>query len=274
MKASLNDDSSVNLCCRKCVGWNPSPRPMNKVQRVWSKWLKMGQVDKGIEVLEAYPLGRTDSDEIHLGLGILHMKQGRSELSEEFFNTALAMADENENYWISATCLSMLSRICADRENFDSALSFADGACKKSTENCLPYGRALALHARAYCLRLSGDFDGAIEEYKMAIQIYRNEEDEEGLRAESRNMATALFLKGEIDEAAKLLRDVKEKINPGIPYFDAYSHVDKAILSFVGGRFEVARYEIEEARRAINSCEQILDPDEEMILDYIIDGMG
>ena len=150
---------------RKCVGWNPSPGPMEKVRRVWSKWLNMGQVNKGIETLEGYSIDRSDSDEIHLGLGILHMKQGRSAISEEFFKASLAMSDENENHWISATCLSMLSRICTDRGNFDSALSFSDDASRKSTENCLPYGEALALHARAYCLRLSEDYDGAIEAY-------------------------------------------------------------------------------------------------------------
>jgi tetratricopeptide (TPR) repeat protein len=247
---------------------------MKKVQRVWSKWLNTGQVDKGIEVLEGYSLDRIDSDEIHLGLGILHMKQGRSKRSEGLFNTALEMAKENENNWIAATCLSMLSRICADRGEIDLALSFADDAWNESSKNSLPYGEALALHARAYCRRLSGDFDGAIEEYKAAIQIYRNEGDYDAEREECRNLATALFLKGEIDEATKLLKGLEGKIFPGMPYFEAYSHIDKAILSFVEGRFDVARNEIEEARGAIGACEQKLDPDEEMIIDFIIDGMS
>ena len=259
---------------RKCVGWNPSPGPMEKVRRVWSKWLNMGQVNKGIETLEGYSIDRSDSDEIHLGLGILHMKQGRSAISEEFFKASLAMSDEKENHWISATCLSMLSRICTDRGNFDSALSFSDDARRKSTENCLPYGEALALHARAYCLRLSEDYDGAIEAYRMAIQIYRNEGDEAMAMAERRNLATALFLKGEIEEAVKLLNEVKGKIDPGIPYFEAYSHVDKAILSFAEGRFEVAQNDVVEARKAIGACEQTLDPDEEMVLECLIDMMS
>ena len=63
---------------------------MEKVRRVWSKWLNMGQVNKGIETLEGYSIDRSDSDEIHLGLGILHMKQGRSAISEEFFKAYLS----------------------------------------------------------------------------------------------------------------------------------------------------------------------------------------
>ena len=241
------------------------------MERTGSWYLYNGRVDEGIESLGS--MSQPDSDAL-LWLGILHMKQGRGGKAEDYFRSAIPMARENSNNSMVSICLSMLSRANTDRGDYVTALKFAREAAEISIESKDPKGEGLSLHARAYCHRISGDLDLAIEAYETAMEIHRNEGDTVGLRNETRNLATAIFMNGGTDEAAKLLRGLEESRSGEVPYYEAYSHVDRAILSFIERRFEETRIEIEKTRKAIEECEQKLDLDEEMILDYLLQKLG
>ena len=241
------------------------------MERTGEWYLYNGRVDEGIASLRS--MSQPDSDAL-LWLGILHMKQGRGGKAEEYFRSAIPMARENRNNSMVSICLSMLSRVNTDRGDYVTALNFAQEAAEISIGLKDPKGEGLSLHARAYCHRISGDLNLAIKAYETAMEIHRNEGDTVGLRNETRNLATAIFLNGETDEAAKLLRGLEGSRSGEVPYYEAYSHVDRAILSFIEGRFEETRIEIEKTRKAIEECEQKLDPDEEMILDYLLQQMG
>jgi len=234
-------------------------------------YLYNGRVDEGIGFLES--MSQPDSDTL-LWLGILHMKQGRDGIAEDYFRSAIPMAREDSDNSVVSICLSMLSRVNADRGDYVTALNFAQEAAEISIESEDRGGEALSFHARAYCQRISGDLNAAIEGYEAAMRIYQNEGDTVGLRNETRNLATATFLTGGVDEAAKLLRGLEDSRPRGVPYYEAYSHVDRAILAFIEGKYKQTRIEIEKTRRAIEACEQTLDPDEKMILDYLSQQLG
>jgi len=239
---------------------------MNPIEETGSWYLYNGRLNEGIHALES--ISKPDSNTL-LWLGILHMKQGRDGIAEEYFRSTLVTARENGDSAVVPVCLCMLSRVNTDRGDYSAALDLVGKAKEAATQEGARRSEALTFHALAYCLRISRDLDGSIAAYKSAIQIYLDEGDSQRMNEEIRNLATALFLNGEIDEAAKILRELQGKLSQRGPYFEAYSHVDGAILSFTEGKFEESQSDIEKALSAIEACEQTLDPDEEMVVEYL-----
>jgi tetratricopeptide (TPR) repeat protein len=239
---------------------------MNTIDETGRWYLHNGRLNEGIHALES--ISKPDSNAL-LWLGILHMKQGSDGKAEDYLRSALLTARENSDSSVVPVCFCMLSRVNTDRGNYSTALDLVEKAKEASAQEEDRRSEALAFHALAYCLRISRDFDGSIEAYKSAIQIYLDEGDSQRMNDEIRNLATAMFLNGEMDEVAKLLGELQGKLSRGEPYFEAYSHVDEAILSFIEGRFEESQSEIKKAHSAIEACEQTLDPDEEMVVEYL-----
>ncbi|SVD19556.1 uncharacterized protein METZ01_LOCUS372410, partial [marine metagenome] len=116
-------------------------------------YLYNGRVDEGIGFLES--MSQPDSETL-LWLGILQMKQGRDEIAEDYFRSAIPMAREDNDNSVESVCLSMLSRVNTDRGDYVTALNFAQEAAEISIEAEDPKGEALSFHARAYCQRISG----------------------------------------------------------------------------------------------------------------------
>ena len=239
---------------------------MNTIEETGRWYLHNGRLNEGIHALES--IAEPDSNAL-LWLGILHMKQGREEMAEYYLRSALVTARENGDSSVVPVCFCMLSRVNTDRGDYSAALNLVGKAKEASAQEGDRRSEALVFHALAYCLRISRDFDGSIEAYNSAIQIYLEEGDSHAMNEEIRNLAATMFLNGELDEAAELLRGLQGKLSQGEPYFEAYSHIDEAILSFIEGRFEESQSDIKKARTAIEACEQTLDPDEEMVIEYL-----
>jgi len=234
--------------------------------RLPGRWyLQNGKLNEGIHVFES--IIKPNSKDI-LWLGILHLKQGRARIAEGYLGDALAMSEKAGDLQVESACLCMLSRVNTDRGDFSSAMDLVIKAQETSAQGEYR-SKALAFHALAYCLRISRDFEGSARAYKCAIEILHEAGDSRRMNEEIRNLATVMFLNGEIGESEKLLRSIRGSFSKRGPYFEAYTHVDEAIISFIEGGFEKSQRYIMKARSAIEDCEQILDPDEEMILVYL-----
>ncbi|MBP51096.1 MAG: hypothetical protein CMA68_03355 [Euryarchaeota archaeon] len=232
-----------------------------------SWYLHNCKLNDGIRALES--IIEPKSSDL-LWLGILHMKQGREGLAASYLGDSLAVSRDDGDNRLVPVCLCMQSRLYTDRGDYSSAMKLAIEAQNFSTQDEWYRTKALSFHAIAYCLRLSGDMDGSIMAYKSAIQIYDDAGDFNRRDEEVRNLATAMFLNGEIDECEKLLRGIRGAFSSRTPYSGAYSHVDEAILNFIEGDFERSHSEIIKARAAIEECEQTMDKDEELVLEYLI----
>jgi tetratricopeptide (TPR) repeat protein len=103
-----------------------------------------------------------DNAAANFNLGLLLVEQGKSEEAEKSLRAALKAESAAGKNLLPAAAYN-LSVILAGKNNFAEALAWSKKACD-AQPNEPKYARALA-----FCLRLNGDFDGAIKVLKKAL---------------------------------------------------------------------------------------------------------
>ena len=256
-----------------CCGGEYPELSVRFASQIWRNFLYFGRVERGVNLLKRVVSESDCLDEYYceamLGLGVLFLKIGMSEDAEEVLSKLVNISTEMGSTRHSSTGKIMISRVKADRGDFQASKELSDEVAELSAENGDFFTGALAMHAEAYRRRIAGDLDGAVDAYQRAIAVYKEKGSHEMELEERRNLGTVKFLIGKYDEAALILKRDDQEWESGIPYFDAYSKIDKAILACIEGRNEDAINLVELALSSIEDCEQRIDPDELLLIERI-----